>query len=512
MDMETCAVHETDVTVPAAVGQRKKRKGSQLCLRGYGGRKCACCDIPIPPREFDESGQGEPGGPAAAPWSASGFLRPGPLGSTPPPAAPAFVDTHCHLEEVLQMVRRHTVAPSLGKETHEFTAEELTHWRTLGWIQDGDDDCGEPGEAQQEDVAVSKSEVWERFWAELSPRERNAAAKLGYSAEAWDRNQWLLPRRTAWSELDQQVQQSLEVLGETPSSWDTWNTNNAAGATIVNCNDLRRWSWLSGKERRAAAALGFTEQTWNSEELADVSDTVDNLFGTSFEGCVTQGCDTDSVDFAQSLALSHPKVYASFGCHPKAAWMYDDEFEQQLLDCMKTCGPKAVAWGEFGLDYSHDYYGKLAENRRVQKDVFARQLRLAIGNGFNLVIHSRRADRDTLRILRRFVPRHWKVHVHSFRGSMSFMRAVLAEWDYAFIGIPGIVTMRDPDAQELARQCPLDRMVLETDAPYLPVQSTYFSHPGQIPEITAKVAELKGVSVDEVALRVRENARIMYGV
>jgi len=509
MDVDAAGeVHKTTVAVPQAVGHRtRNRKGPQLCWRGFGGRKCACCDIPIPPKEeFEDSGQGDPGGPAAAPWSSAvGLLRPGPLGSTPPAAAPAFVDTHCHLEEVLQMVRRHTVAPSLGKQTHEFTAEERTHWRTLGWIRDDQDD---------ETASVPRAEIWDRLWAELSAEERTAAATLGYSAETWDRNQWLLPRKTAWCELDPQMKESLEVLGETPSSWDHWNTDHyttSSSVTVVNCNDLRRWSWLSGIERRAAAALGFTEQTWNSEEMADVSDTVDSLFGTSFEGCVTQGCDVESLELARTLALSHPKVYASFGCHPKAAWMYDDDFEQQLLDCMKACGPKAVAWGEFGLDFSHAYYGKLAENRRVQKDVFARQLRLAISHGFNLVIHSRSADRDTLRIMRRFVPRTWKVHVHSFRGSLSCMRALLAEWDFAFIGIPGIVTMRDPESWELARQCPLDRIVVETDAPYLPVQSTYFSHPGQIPEITAKVAELKGLSVEEVALRVRENARIVYG-
>ncbi|CAK0807343.1 unnamed protein product, partial [Prorocentrum cordatum] len=87
---------------------------------------------------------------------------------------------------------------------------------------------------------------------------------------------------------------------------------------VVNCNDLRRWGVLSEPERAAALALGFQEGTWNFEEMADVGSTVDGLFGPSFQGCVVQGCDTFSVEKAAELALAHPKVFASFGCHPKA--------------------------------------------------------------------------------------------------------------------------------------------------------------------------------------------------
>lgn len=406
------------------------------------------------------------------------------------------------------MVRRHTVVPTLNKSLHEFTAEELAHWRVLGWVQEPDTSGGG---GKSNSSVIPWNSTWERFWAELSPAQQEAARTLGYGAETWDKNQWLLPRQVPWLALEEKIRRCLEVLGETPATWNSWTTDNSAGNSTVNCNDLRRWNWLSAQERASAEALGFTEGTWNSEEMADVHATIGSTFGASFEGCVTQGCDADSIDVARDLALAHPKVFASFGCHPKAAWSYDDELERRLLACMGACGPKAVAWGEFGLDYSHPFYGRMAGNRRMQKVVFARQLRLAIGRGYPLVIHSRAADRDSLRMMRRFVPRHWKVHVHSFRGSISFLEAIVAEWQHAYIGMAGIVTMRDPEAQELCRRCPLSRLVLETDAPYLPVQSTFFSHPGQIPEIATKVAELKGCSVEEVSVATRENARTIYG-
>lgn len=496
----------------------------RLCGRRFRGRACACCDVP------PQNGNGwhgrsrlretefapPPHPDTTAPWTTDfdNSSVPRMCGAsemtsinwmaTPITSTAAFVDTHCHLEEVLQMVRRHTVAATLNKSLHEFTAEELANWRILGWVQDDHS-------AADASPTCTWNPTWDRFWVELLPAEREAAAQLGYEAASWDRNQWLLPREVPWRSLDGDVRQCLTVLGETIATWDDWSSGGGSGS-IVNSNDLRRWGRLSMSERAAASALGFSEDTWNSEEMADVGATISSLFGPNFEGCVTQGCDVDSIEYAKMLALAHPKVYASFGCHPKAAWTYDDKLEQRLLSCMLACGPKAVAWGEFGLDYSHPFYGRLAANRRTQKDIFARQLQLAIKRGFPLVVHSRAADRDTLRMMRRWVPRDWKVHVHSFRGSIQFMEALVSEFRHAYIGIPGIVTMQDPDAQNLCRQCPLEKMVLETDAPYLPLQSSFFSHPGQIPEIAIRVAEIKGCPVNEVFAAVRENARTVYGI
>mmetsp|Transcript_66943 Transcript_66943/g.189248 ORF Transcript_66943/g.189248 Transcript_66943/m.189248 type:complete len:173 (+) Transcript_66943:2-520(+) len=171
-----------------------------------------------------------------------------------------------------------------------------------------------------------------------------------------------------------------------------------------------------------------------------------------------------------------------------------------------------LAWGEFGLDYSHPHFGRVAGNRRRQREVFARQLDLAIPLGYPLVVHSRAADRDTLRVLRRKVPRDWKMHIHSFRGSIHFMEAMIEEFPNAYIGLPGIVTMADPDAQELCRRCPLEKLLLETDSPYLPLMGHTYSHPGLIPEVIRKVAELKAVPEREVAAMMRRNVRAVYGI
>ncbi|CAE7587383.1 TATDN2 [Symbiodinium pilosum] len=247
--------------------------------------------------------------------------------------------------------------------------------------------------------------------------------------------------------------------------------------------------------------------------MADIHGVVDLHFGEGFEGCITQGCDAESLPLAKQLALSHPLVFVSFGCHPKSAWFYNDEFEATLMSYIKSCGNKVVGFGEFGLDFSHPYYGPDEQNRQTQREVFARQLQLAVKLSMPLVIHSRDADQDTLELMRARVPNTHKVHIHSHRGTLSFMKQMLEEWSHAYIGMPGILTMdEDEHAQELVRQCPLERMLVETDAPYLPIKGHWLSHPGLIPEVVAKVAELKGLDLRKVATALRENAHALYGI
>jgi len=448
----------------------------------------------------------------SAPSAAAAFCSWLSGGGEAAPVGP-FVDTHVHLEEVLQVARRHIAIPCLNKGYDELTEEELRHWRVLGWVRDGTQEQGGEDEEEAEPKAKRVNAIWERKWWELLPEEREAAEWLGYEAEAWNRSMWLLPRSASWADLAEPMKQRLIALGEGEDTWDQWEYGDTGGGSLTfDANDLRQWDALTSKEQVAAAALGFSERLWNSEEMADLELTIRELFGPHFEGCITQGCDLDSLEPAMTLAKAHPKVFVSFGCHPKSAWAYSEKLEQRLIECARDCGSKTVAWGEFGLDYSHPHYGRLAANRRKQKDVFARQLQVAVSLGYPLVVHSRAADRDTLRMMRRWVPRDWKVHIHSFRGSVQFMELLLAEYCNAYIGLPGIVTMADPDARELCRRCPLERLVLETDAPYLPLAGYYFSHPGLIPDIIRTVADLKGRSAEDVATVIRRNARAVYGI
>lgn len=416
-----------------------------------------------------------------------------------------YVDTHCHLSEVLAEVRRRQVAPSISKYTTDLDEEERKHYETLGWIQK---EWGLP----------SLSKVWSSPWASLSPAQRSAAESLGYTQELWERNEWLMPKHKPWDTLAEYMRTALETLGETKDGWNAWcagllgNLDDDPDAWRSAQNETRKWDELTLEEQKAATALGLSKATFNTEEEADLVGVVTDLFGAGFEGVVTQGCDGDSLDSAVRLAQSHPKVYAALGCHPKAAWWYNTELENRFLAAIKACGKKAVAWGEFGLDYSHEWWGVQTSNRRRQREVFERQITLALQLQLPMVVHSRAADHDTLVIMRKRIPRDWKVHIHSYRGSVEFMEILLRDWDQVFIGVPGIVTMDDPHAHELARKCPLNKILVETDGPYLPLLGHGLSHPGHIGLICETIAELKGIPLAQVAAQVRENARIMYGI
>lgn len=366
------------------------------------------------------------------------------------------------------------MAPSLEKSVSELTEEEAEHWRVLEWL---------PSSSPTAKTNL-RGRHWELTWWQLWPRQRRAASALGYTKWSWDQNIWLLPWSLSWFELDFSLRRHLEDLGETQELWDGWSKPESQGespellAKINASGEQRLWTQLSEKQQWSARALGFLPATWNMEEAADMSGVIAKMFPPGFEGCVTQGCDEESFEMAKQLALSHPLIYASFGCHPKAAWSYDDDFEKTMLEYMEACGKKVVGFGEFGLDYSHPYFGPNEENRERQRQVFVRQLEVAISREMPLVIHSREAEDDTLRIMKAAVPQDWKVHLHSYRGSVSHMK---------------------------------ERMLVETDAPYLPVQGHWLSHPGLIPTITARVAELKGVELQRAATMLRENARSVYG-
>merc|ERR1711879_186369 len=113
--------------------------------------------------------------------------------------------------------------------------------------------------------------------------------------------------------------------------------------------------------------------------------------------------------------------------------------------------------------------------------------------------------------MRRYIPRDWKVHMHSYRGSVQTLEAMLENWSRMYVGFSGLITMGDNEEEDLCRRCPLERMLLETDAPYLPIDGTPYSHSGQIPDIGAKVAELQACDVKTVMKVTRANAFDMYG-
>ncbi|XP_026163313.1 putative deoxyribonuclease TATDN2 [Mastacembelus armatus] len=239
-----------------------------------------------------------------------------------------------------------------------------------------------------------------------------------------------------------------------------------------------------------------------------------STFPPEFQGCIADFCNP-GVMVKEALwegLLAEDKVWGAFGCHPHFAKDYSSVQEQNILMAMQH--PKAVAFGEMGLDYSHKNSTKISR----QKEVFERQLRLAVALQKPLVIHCRDADDDLLAIMKTCVPREYKIHRHCFTNSYPVIEPFLTEFPNLYVGFTALITYSSAtDARDAVRQIPLNRIVLETDAPYfLPRQVSkdicQFSHPGLGIHTLQELSLLKGEDMATVLTTIRNNTTQLYGI
>jgi TatD DNase family protein len=203
------------------------------------------------------------------------------------------------------------------------------------------------------------------------------------------------------------------------------------------------------------------------------------------------------LEAAVRLADQHEFIYATVGVHPHDAAKATDE----TFACMGTLlrHPKVRAVGEIGLDYHYDF-----SPRDVQRAVFERQLALAAQAGLPVVIHTREAWEDTLSILRAAQPRAGIMHC--FAGDAAQARQAL---DLGFhLAFGGVLTFPKAEAvRESARITPADRLLLETDCPYLapvPMRGKR-NEPAFVVETARRLADVRGVSMEEIAAQTTEN-------
>ena len=215
-----------------------------------------------------------------------------------------------------------------------------------------------------------------------------------------------------------------------------------------------------------------------------------------------------SFERAVALAEKHDELYAAIGVHPHDAKLFDDAAEERLGNLL-TGSERVVAWGEIGLDYHYDH-----SPRDVQREVFQRQLKLARGLNLPVIIHSREADEDTVSILCEELSGYERAGVlHCFGGSLQMARAAI---DLGFyVSFAGNLTFKKAeDLREIARQLPLDRLMVETDCPYLtpvPFRGKR-NEPARVVETAGCLAKLHGIEVTEVARITSENFARLFGV
>jgi len=218
---------------------------------------------------------------------------------------------------------------------------------------------------------------------------------------------------------------------------------------------------------------------------------------------VNAASDIESSRAGIALAEKYPFIWASVGIHPHEVGKAPENAIETLKALLTH--PRVVALGEIGLDY---YYNN--SPRDVQIGWFERQLDLAVKMDKPVIIHDREAHQDTLDMLRKYRP---KGVVHCFSGSVEMAREVLSLGMYISLG--GAVTFKNAKKPvEVAAMVPEDRLVLETDAPYLapvPFRGTR-CHSGLIAYTAQKIAEIRGVTVDQLLGKTCENACRLFGI
>ena len=224
---------------------------------------------------------------------------------------------------------------------------------------------------------------------------------------------------------------------------------------------------------------------------------------------------SDLDDSARILALCQPnRIWAATGVHPASALTWNDDNSAAKLSHFAR-DERVLAIGEIGLDYIYDdknpdYPGA---TRKRQAEVFEAQLQIAADHKLPIVIHNRESDEDLLAIISAWKDRLNGGVFHCFGSSPAIARRVL---DLGFhLGFTGIVSFKNArQTHDVAALCPLDKMLIETDAPYLapvPMRGKT-NEPSYVPFVAAKLAEIKGLSVEEIGAITTANARLMLNL
>ena len=219
---------------------------------------------------------------------------------------------------------------------------------------------------------------------------------------------------------------------------------------------------------------------------------------------VNPGCDLESSKTAIGLAERFNFVYAAVGWHPEDMDKLTDKAFAELE--MLAEHPKCLAIGEIGLDYYWD-----DTHKAEQKELFKKQIELAIRLNKPVIVHDREAHGDSLEIVRDFS--ELRGVFHCFSGSVEMASELLKRGWY--LGFDGPITYKNArKAIEVLEFCPLDKIVIETDSPYLtPVPNRGKRNDSrQLEFVVNKIAEIKGINADEIESITFENGKKLFGI
>lgn len=253
-------------------------------------------------------------------------------------------------------------------------------------------------------------------------------------------------------------------------------------------------------------AIIDTHAHYDHRRFADDRDALlSGLPGRGVARALNVGSDIKSSEASVKLAAEYPHVYASVGVHPHCAGVFADESNLERLRAL-AASPKVAAYGEIGLDFHRNF-----SEPRMQRVWFEKQLALACELGLPVIVHSREAAEEVFGIIARSGARRGVIH--SFSGDAALALRYVALGFH--IGVGGVATFKNAGAlREVCAEVPLDKILLETDCPYLA------PHPHRggrndstlLPLVAEAVAAARGVSAEEVRRATTANAARLFGL
>lgn len=238
----------------------------------------------------------------------------------------------------------------------------------------------------------------------------------------------------------------------------------------------------------------------------DVEEVIQRAIDANVEKMVVVGFDTKTINKAMELVEQYPFIYGVIGWHPVDAIDCTDSDLQWIKEL--AAHPKVVGIGETGLDYHWDKSPK-----DIQQEVFRKQIQLAKEVDLPIIIHNRDATGDVVRILQEENAAKVGGIMHCYSGSVETAKQCI-DMNF-FISLGGPVTFKNARMpKEVATQIPLDKLLIETDAPYLaphPYRGKR-NEPSYVPLVAEEIARLKEVSVEEVAKQTTANALQLFNI
>lgn len=238
----------------------------------------------------------------------------------------------------------------------------------------------------------------------------------------------------------------------------------------------------------------------------DRDKVIRDLKNQGIELVINPGADVASSVKAVSLANKHENIYAAVGVHPHDAKDMDDT-TLQLLSSLAN-NEKVIAIGEIGLDYHYDN-----SPRDIQRKWFIEQIRLAKQLKLPIIIHEREASQDMYNILKQEADENLTGVLHCYSGSLEMAREYLKMGFY--LSFAGPVTFKNSRvSKEVAQSIPLDRILVETDSPYLAPEPKRGkrNEPLNVRYVAAMIAELRGISFEEIATATTKNVKKLFSI